>query len=79
VSPELDEGIRSMRVAVLARLAERRKMYFDVGSIELLVKSLPDEEVWSSISHSNSGFAGLVRRFLARITLRDPYYQKRRF
>ena len=67
MAADLDEGIRSMRAAVLARLAERKKMYFDTGAIELLVKTLPDEEVWSSISRSNAGVAGFCRRILFRL------------
>ena len=67
MAADLDEGIRSMRAAVLARLAERKKMYFDIGSLEVLVKTLPDEDVWFSILRSNAGVVGFCRRTLLRL------------
>jgi hypothetical protein len=45
-------------------LADYKRMYYDAKSIKLLVKDLPDEQVWSYISRENAGLLGFCRRFL---------------
>jgi hypothetical protein len=46
------------------RLAEYKQMYYDPKSIGLLVKKLPDEQVWLHVLRENSGFLGFCRRFV---------------
>jgi hypothetical protein len=65
---ELGNSILAMRAAVLVRLAEYKRMYYDAKSIGLLVKTLPDEQVWSYIVGENSGFLGFCRRFVFHLT-----------
>jgi hypothetical protein len=68
---ELGNSILAMRAAVLVRLAEYKQMYYDAKSIGLLVKNLPDEQVWSYIVRENSGFLGFCRRFVFHLTHRE--------
>jgi len=71
VSQELDKSIYQMRAAVLVRLAERNRLYVDVPSVETLVRTLKDDEIWSSIVRSNAGFVGFCRRMLNRFVHRS--------
>ena len=70
MSRKLDESIYQMRAAVLVRLAERKKLYVDIPSVEALVLTLQDDETWSKIVHSNEGFVGFCRRMLNRFVHR---------